>query len=149
MKPTDDKLAEYLADNDAPCPVCEYNLRGLTTASCPECGRELTLADVSAPRRVRPGWWCWSGIVIDFNLSCATGFFADGRTALDVMSVLRSAAVVGISAGFTGIFLILARVRRHWHDEESFAEELTWAIWVPLIFKLTCFGGVLLSVAGF
>lgn len=39
-------LAIYLADRDAPCPACGYNLRGLEGARCPECGAELTLAGV-------------------------------------------------------------------------------------------------------
>lgn len=35
------RLREYLAAHDAPCPGCGYNLRGVTAAACPECGREL------------------------------------------------------------------------------------------------------------
>jgi hypothetical protein len=75
-----------------------------------------------------------------------TGLFVGGPATLDVMSVLRPAAVVGVSALFTGIFLIPALLTRHRHDEEMFAEELTWVIWVPLIFKSTCFGGMLVSI---
>ena len=36
-------LREYLAERDAPCPNCGYNLRGLTTRSCPECNQDLML----------------------------------------------------------------------------------------------------------
>src|SRR5262249_8711076 len=36
-------LLAYVADRDAPCPRCGYNLRGLTQARCPECGEELRL----------------------------------------------------------------------------------------------------------
>lgn len=38
-----DPLIAYLAAHDAPCPGCGYNLRGLQTNSCPECGRTLSL----------------------------------------------------------------------------------------------------------
>src|SRR5947208_13149861 len=37
-------LLEYVADRDVACPSCMYNLRGLTTPRCPECGRELKLS---------------------------------------------------------------------------------------------------------
>ena len=37
-------LAEFLATRDAACPLCGYNLRGLTGARCPECGRRLRLS---------------------------------------------------------------------------------------------------------
>ena len=36
-------LIDYLRDRDVACPLCEYNLRGLTVPRCPECGRELAL----------------------------------------------------------------------------------------------------------
>lgn len=31
-------LAGFLSDRDAPCESCGYNLRGVTTLFCPECG---------------------------------------------------------------------------------------------------------------
>lgn len=34
----------FLADRDAPCPGCGYNLRGIEQATCPECGRAIELA---------------------------------------------------------------------------------------------------------
>ena len=37
-------LTEYLATRDAACPLCGYNLRGLTSPRCPECGRRLRLS---------------------------------------------------------------------------------------------------------
>lgn len=43
---TDDAsaLLDYLRDPDEPCPLCRYNLRGLTASRCPECGRALRLS---------------------------------------------------------------------------------------------------------
>lgn len=38
-----DALRSYLAEHDAACPACEYNLRGLTGDSCPECNQRLIL----------------------------------------------------------------------------------------------------------
>ena len=37
-------LVEFLRHRDAWCPACRYNLRGLTSPRCPECGRELRLS---------------------------------------------------------------------------------------------------------
>jgi hypothetical protein len=37
-------LLKYLETHDAVCPLCRYNLRGLTVPRCPECGREVRLA---------------------------------------------------------------------------------------------------------
>ncbi len=36
-------LRGFLADRDVLCPVCEYNLRGLTDMRCPECGTSIDL----------------------------------------------------------------------------------------------------------
>ena len=37
-------LATWLVDRDTACPLCEYNIRGLTTPRCPECGQALRLS---------------------------------------------------------------------------------------------------------
>lgn len=36
-------LTSFLAERDAPCPGCGYNLRGNTDGRCPECGATITL----------------------------------------------------------------------------------------------------------
>ncbi|HYE63570.1 MAG TPA: hypothetical protein VD997_16385 [Phycisphaerales bacterium] len=40
----DPRLIEYLRENDVKCPRCRYNLRGLETNECPECGDTLVLS---------------------------------------------------------------------------------------------------------
>jgi hypothetical protein len=37
-------LVAFLRERDVACPLCRYNLRGLASARCPECGRELRLS---------------------------------------------------------------------------------------------------------
>lgn len=43
-----DLLKQFLANHDAGCPVCGYNLRGLQTGACPECSKRIELC-VRAP----------------------------------------------------------------------------------------------------
>lgn len=38
----------YLKEQDADCPGCGYNLRGLRRQQCPECGRAFTWQDMTA-----------------------------------------------------------------------------------------------------
>lgn len=45
-----DSLREFLASCDAPCSGCGYNLRGLTQATCPECGRSISLRQLESRR---------------------------------------------------------------------------------------------------
>lgn len=64
----DQLLTRYLAEHDAPCPVCAYNLRGLIADTCPECGTPVRLGVVGKPR-VGSGWaagtlfWCAAATV--------------------------------------------------------------------------------------
>jgi len=44
--PLDDdaELLRWLANRDAACPLCGYNLRALTSPRCPECGQQVRLS---------------------------------------------------------------------------------------------------------
>ncbi|NBC10209.1 MAG: hypothetical protein GVY24_00555 [Planctomycetes bacterium] len=55
-------LIALLRDHDVPCPGCGYNLRGLSAARCPECGREVTFPSLTSPR-VRIAWWWIFGLL--------------------------------------------------------------------------------------
>lgn len=60
-------LLEYVADRDVACPSCTYNLRGLTTSRCPECGRELKLSVGLAQTYLR----AW--VLLLFAVFCGAG----------------------------------------------------------------------------
>lgn len=61
-------LLQYLATSDQPCPGCGYNLRGLTTARCPECNEALRLqAGLVEPKLA----WFIVGVV---GLAMGAGF---------------------------------------------------------------------------
>ncbi len=51
-------LRSFLHERDALCPVCRYNLRNLTSGTCPECGQRVALR-VGAPH-LRLGVFAWA-----------------------------------------------------------------------------------------
>lgn len=48
----DERIRLYLLDHDAACPTCGYDLFGLESAVCPECGTALTIAAIRRGRMV-------------------------------------------------------------------------------------------------
>ena len=46
-------LTTYLATHNAPCPGCGYNLSGLTSGVCPECGRAVLTMDLRGEKSGR------------------------------------------------------------------------------------------------
>lgn len=49
----DEHLRTFLAERDALCPTCRYNLRSATTAICPECGGQLSIDAIEEAMRAR------------------------------------------------------------------------------------------------
>ncbi len=47
-RPYAERLAKYLKDRDIGCPHCGYNLRGLASERCTECGKDVRLEDLVA-----------------------------------------------------------------------------------------------------
>ncbi|MCK4871262.1 MAG: hypothetical protein KAS72_00910 [Phycisphaerales bacterium] len=82
-----DLLRAYLANADASCPKCSYNLRGVESAACPECGRALSLSVRVAGLKLR--WWLVAVIALAMSL---------GSLVLD-----------GVDYHLCGSFTILAR----------------------------------------
>ena len=114
--PDSDLLQAYLAGRDAPCPVCGYNLRGLDSQKCPECGARLTLR-IGADVRLGP----WIAALL--GMALPLGFL--GMTCLiflitPVVSLIRGehpeaalfvAALVSLVFA-SGYGIVVARVVR-------------------------------------
>jgi hypothetical protein len=107
-------LLDFLAEHDAACPVCGYNVRGLTRPVCPECQHELELTVGAA--RPRLGWLLaavapgfFSGLAAVFLLVPIVGrvVFGDGRwtPALIVLDLF------GWCSGALAIFIAVKRTR--------------------------------------
>src|SRR3954471_8593244 len=75
----DDALIQFLAERDVPCPLCQYNLRGLLSPRCPECGRELQLT-VGLTEPPMKAW----------IVAAACAWLSAGLGVLFVIAVLRS-----------------------------------------------------------
>jgi hypothetical protein len=91
-------LTSFLAEHDAPCPNCRYNLRGLTSDICPECRQRLVLSVATA----NPVTRAWLACILP--LWIVGGAFALGGT------------IVWIVAGGE----IVRDLRRGWNGEELF-----------------------------
>ena len=61
-------LVEYLRERDVACPLCGYNLRGLTAARCPECGRGLHLSVGLTEPRIGAWVTCLVGVTASAGL---------------------------------------------------------------------------------
>ena len=70
--PDADQLKAYLAERDAPCPGCGYNLRGVAEPVCPECGIPLDVQAIKPPAFFAPdafggiyiAWITFLGLVL-------------------------------------------------------------------------------------
>ncbi len=70
-RPNEELLVEYLEANDAPCPICGYNLHQLTTTTCPECGRGFILEVGSAS----PYFGQYIAFLVPFIATATIGVF--------------------------------------------------------------------------
>jgi len=75
--PPQPHLSAWLHDRDTPCPVCNYNLRSLPTATCPECNAPLKLTVFSPNLHMGP----WFFAVV--SLALGVGF--DGVVVVIVL----------------------------------------------------------------
>ena len=67
----DEHLLAFVREHEARCPLCDYNLRGLSRPRCPECGQELKL-DV---RLAEPFLAAWVTLVVALSLAAGPGVF--------------------------------------------------------------------------
>jgi hypothetical protein len=108
-----DALVSFLRERDAACPLCRYNLRGLTSTRCPECGRELELRiGLSEPRQ---GAWIMCTIAMaasaGIGVICAMGFMKYGMESIGSSDLKWFCAFFFLAAVPLAIALLLLRRR--------------------------------------
>lgn len=128
MSRAQEMLLDFLRDHDGECPVCGYNVKGLTRPVCPECRQELVLS-VGAVR-FRLGW---------LLAALAPGFFS-GIAAFFVFLMISVHVVflgstwpmivaVDLFGWCSGVFaIVLARKRVRF-----LAQSRSWQRWFAII----------------
>lgn len=87
-------LRAFLAERDAQCPGCAYNLRGATTDICPECGTQLSIDAIEEAMRARVAFvsplarLIAGGVLLVFTLICGS-MVATGVSTVVRLAVLR------------------------------------------------------------
>lgn len=66
-----ERLISFLHERDAPCPLCGYNLRNLTSPRCPECGHLLKLTVTQAEPYLR----AWIALMAPLCAGAGLGMF--------------------------------------------------------------------------
>jgi hypothetical protein len=101
-------LLAFLASNDAECPECSYNLRGVTLPSCPECDSEIVLSVASVQPRLGPWLMAWLAFamavgfdfVVGILMMIPTVMFGGGDwltvVLLAMLSVLGTLSAIGL-----------------------------------------------------
>ena len=86
-------LVTYLQERDEPCPRCRYNLRGLRSGVCPECGMGLRLGVAAR----EPYLWPWL-----IALLAAAGTSAIGLLFV-VLVIVKGLPTAPIDRGLRGV----------------------------------------------
>jgi hypothetical protein len=137
-------LQKYLRDNDAACPVCGYNRRGLMSRRCPEGGRDLRLTIGLVEPHLREwiaatvAMCANAGIGLFFTLIVAQNGFPPG-SGFALLRFLIVAYILTIP-----LAVVLVRSRRTFQRQSrdwqlraaGFVIAATIAIFVLLIFSL-------------
>lgn len=94
-------LRAYLESNDAPCPVCAYSLRGLSTPTCPECNAPLSLGVTSENLSIGP----WTVAVVAFAMGAG---FDSVVSTLMTIGLINEAPPIWQPYAMLGILVTLA-----------------------------------------
>lgn len=65
-------LRSFLHERDALCPVCGYNLRNLTSGTCPECGQRVALRVGAPDLRLGVFVWALAPLLMMAGIGCFT-----------------------------------------------------------------------------
>jgi hypothetical protein len=132
-----DFLKAFLSESDEVCPLCRYALRGMTSCTCPECGKELVIRiGLREPSMV-------AFLVGTIALAAATGFNLIFATMLLMERLFQSPFFgieyfIGLSGGafVTGSLLaIWIRMGRKFRLASSRVRVVlaVFAVFIPIV----------------
>jgi len=132
-------LKAYLETNDAPCPVCGYNLRGVELAVCPECNAPIEL--IVGSQEDRLGAWLFA--MLAFAMALGFDVVIGAMMVLSVImtsgedasAIFLMISLVTLSLTSVGMLWVLVVRKRDWmrmarHKQWKFA----WGIFLGVFF---------------
>lgn len=111
-------LCAYLADHDAPCPICGYNLRGVTLGVCPECECPIELGVSSSSSFL--GAWLLALLAFAMPLSfdLLVGLMMIISTVMtgfeDASAIFLMISLLTLSMTCIGMLWVLVARKRDW-----------------------------------
>jgi len=117
---TDTQLASFLASHHAPCPACLYDLKGVTTDTCPECGHRITLGVTTPPSQRAIKLLCLalalSGLLLNTADTLRQGYYAlRGAAWFGPIDWTLLYGCAGLALlGFITALVICISIRRMW-----------------------------------
>ena len=130
-------LHAFLRDHDAPCPVCGYNLRGVTLSVCPECECPIELGVSSSSSYL--GAWLLAllafAMPLSFDLIIGTMMLigvimSAGENAEGVFLLVSLATLTMVSVGM--LWVLVARKRDWLRMSRQRQWRIAWAMFAAV-----------------
>ena len=128
-------LHAYLKDHDAPCPLCGYNLRGVTLTSCPECDAPIELGIGSS--QLKLGAWLFA--MLSFALALGFDLVIGAMMIVSVVmtrgedsgALYLMISLVTLSLASIGLLWVLVVRKRDWLNMPRRRQwKIAWTIFV-------------------
>ena len=129
-----ERIRSFLADHDASCPRCEYNLRGLVTPACPECGDELDVGIRLADPKMGPYIAVLTAAALGFGgaalmaavaaVGAPTSWWRDSTSARVLLVMLACFSIA--------LPIVLLQRRRLWRAARSRQRAIAIVLWIVL-----------------
>lgn len=138
-------LIAWLERHDEPCPVCRYQLRGLTEPRCPECAADLTLGVASPGAIVGPLLLamaaCALAVGFDFvQITVLLIISAFGGLGTELRTLLAILLALGIPSAVLGY--VIARKRVWWMKQRPKRQwRLAWILFFTIGLTHLALGG--------
>lgn len=135
-----DLIRDYLADRDANCPSCGYNLRGGLRDRCPECDVVVTPRVTVAALPSGPLILAVMGpaMAAGCNLTLLIAIWLGGLLSPGVGATPGILGALFAAAGVNGVFLMLCLQNYREYDRRFLGgmKYFVAACWLPLLFQL-------------